>query len=533
MTTTNLAALILEHASARPDHQALVVPSSWSSSAVEASESLTFGELGQRVGGLRRGLAQMGLRRGDRVVVMFPVSVGLYVLVVALLASGLVPVLIDTKMGKSRVLEALGRAKPRALFSVRALLRHWPWLPALWGLKRVVTDAPTWGCRSLRDVADEVPTDEPIVELPYDSSGLITFTSGTTGRPKGANRTHDILIAQHLALKEHFVAADDEVDMPAFPVVALHNLCSGITTVMPAVDLADPSSVKPAVIVHQIRGHRVTRMTGAPAYMNKVVGHLIETGERLPSVRSVGVGAAPVSPSLCAQVQRAFPDAEALAIYGSTEAEPIASLTMAEVVATPPEGYLVGREAPAATVAIVDLPEAAPTLDAREMAPYEVPLGEVGELVVKGAHVLRHYVDDVAADRETKVPTPSGEVWHRTLDMAKRDAEGRLWLLGRRPDQLEVAGRTVHPFPVEIVIDGLDGVRRSALLGRVGVEGGEIVIEPDGALDDDRLERSVYAVLGRVGLAGLPIVFVAAIPMDARHASKIDRPALRTLLEAR
>ncbi len=529
---TNLAGLVLRHAAEKPDHPALIVPTDFDAEKVLSEEVVTYGELAERVSRLRAGLADAGIFAGDRVVVMFGVRTDLYVLVLALLASGVAVVLIDTGMGKKGVIQALKLADAKAIVSMDDVLRHRMWLRALWGLKRYSVDRARWGVRHLSELEDFEPSTEPPRHRPPQSPGLITFTSGTSGQPKGANRTHDLLIAQHHALAEHFPATDDEVDMPCFPVVVLHNLCCGITTVIPAVDFRAPAKVEPEVVVSQIKKHGVTRVAGAPAYLTRIADHLRETGEELDTVRTVGCGGAPTPTTLCEKLVETLPEAEKLIIYGSTEAEPVSSTTMEESLEADGEGYLVGRLAKAATVALVKLPDLPPVLDEREMNPFEVAPGEVGELVVRGPHVLRGYVDNREADKETKLPAPDGGVWHRTRDLARVDDDGRYWLLGRTNDVFLHAGLTVYPFPIEAKLDAIEGVRYSAVLAHPLAASGEVLLQLKVGVASDKKARA--AVVDEVrrwlddhGFQAMPLELISEMPVDARHNSKIDRVTLR------
>ena len=533
VTETNLAGLVLRHTAQRPEHPALVVATEWSDTEVLEETRLTYGELGDRIARVRRGLAEAGLQKGDRVVVMFGVRVELYVLVLALLASGMVAVLIDSGMGKTGVVQALKMANAKAIVSVDAVLRHRFWVPALWGLKRYSVERSRVGVRPFSDLEEHEPLEEPAVDCGSQAPALITFTSGTTGRPKGANRTHDLLIAQHHALAEHFPASGDEVDMPCFPVVPLHNLCSGISTVLPAVDFGHPASVQPGAVLSQIVAEGVTRFAGAPAYLTMIVDHLCASGLKLDEVRTVVCGGAPTPQALCHKMQRALPEAEKIIIYGSTEAEPIASVSMEEFAGAEGKGYLVGRVAEAATVAIVSLPDPVPQLGDDEMEPFAVASGEVGELVVRGPHVLRGYVDNPAADRETKIRAPDGGVWHRTKDLARIDDEGRIWLVGRTSDAFEIDGRKVYPFPIEVRVDALEGVVRSALIARSSTPCGELLIVVDEKADADATIERVRRWLDDRDLQSVVVDVIPELPVDPRHNSKIDRPALRATREGK
>ena len=123
-------------------------------------------------------------------------------------------------------------------------------------------------------------------------------------------------------------------------------------------------------------------------------------------------------------------------IYGSTEAEPIATLSAPEALELEGEGSCVGAPVPGITVRLVD-----------------------GEVQVAGDHVNPGYYRDPSADTSQKV-REDGRIWHRTGDVARQDEQGRLWLLGRVGE--DVAGR--WPFPTEAAAERIPGVTRAALV---------------------------------------------------------------------
>ncbi len=526
----NFATTILRPTVRVPERKALIIPALTPDGRVASLDQVTFGEFGARVAAYARGLAAAGFRPGDRVVLMFPVSVDLYALAIALIHAGMVVVLIDTGMGTRKVLAAIKDSGACAIVSLQALLKHRFWLPPLWGLRKFSIDSSGF-CLAPVDRLN-CPDGGPVEAAPRapDDHALITFTSGSTGRPKGADRNHRLLEAQHLALKEEFPEREDEVDMPCFPVVALHNLCCGITTLMPPVNLAAPAGADGRLVAEFARTYGVTRMSGAPAYLHRLVEHLEASGDRLPGIRQMAVGGAPVSVDLCRRVTALFPEADCRVVYGSTEAEPMASVAMSEIVRAEGAGFLVGRPAEAATLALVNLPDPPPTLDEREVEPYRVPQGEPGEIIVSGPHVNAHYVDNPEADRENKLYAPDGKVWHRTGDVGYRDGQGRLWLVGRLKDSIRRADRVVQPLPVEAALDALDGIVRSALVASPELPGGALFLELVPGADEARIQADAVSELARHGLGDVPVRVIPKMPVDRRHNSKIDRPALRQRL---
>ncbi len=531
----NFVDRILHHVGTQPDATALQLPNAWTKTEVVESTRVSFGELGERIGAYQEGLRREGFAQGDRVVVLIPVSVDLYALVLALLASGIAAVLIDAQMGTANLVKALRDSGAKGIVSVDQLLRLRWFLPVLWGKKKYCREGGGLFMHSLE--ALQVTGFAP-QSLACDATdhALITFTSGSTGQPKGADRTHGLLTAQHLALKEHFPETEDEVDMPCFPVVTLHNLCCGVATVLPPVDFAAVSSVAPLAVLQWAEQQGVTRMSGAPAYIHPIIA-AIEGGAAPPgSLRTLGVGGARVSTDLCRRSLSAFPGVESKVLYGSTEAEPIASVHFEEVVEAAKqglEGALVGIEAQAAEVALVALPEPPPPLDERGIEPFR---SAAGELIVRGPHVNRGYLDNPEANAQNKLYPPDGTVWHRTGDVARRDDRGRLWLTGRVKDLVRIRGQTVHPFPLEEALDQLRGLRRSALVADSSGRA-HLALEAEAGQDLGELEDTVREVLqGRDIASGddgspLPILWVQSMPVDRRHNSKIDRPGLRARLD--
>lgn len=518
----NFATWVLRHAARCPERVALVLPPEVS--GLPTTQTVTFGELAEHIEGYRRGLEAAGFAPGDRVVVVFPVSVELYALVLALFASGMVAVLVDMGMGLRRVLQAIEDARAVGMVSVKRLLRWRLALRPLRRLRLIVADGRVRGLRQLRDLDLRGYPQRPALPRSADDEALITFTSGSTGRPKGADRTHGLLNAQHEALAEHFPHHDSDVDCPCFPVVVLHNLCCGVSTVLPAVDLRAPGQVDPERVMAQLTTHNITRLMAAPAFMARLAEAMLARQFEAPAVRAVYVGGGPVSRELCGQLLRAFPNADSQVVYGSTEAEPMTSVSMAEVLGAEDDGdgFLVGHAAPVAHIEVIDAPCPAPTLSDEGIAPW---VADIGEIVVKGPHVNRRYIDNPEADRRNKIFEAHGEVWHRTGDVGRWDAQRRLWLLGRVADAVTHQGRMHQPLAVEQACDALDGVRRVALVQHPRARRAILTVALDRPLTQVRGE--LEDALADHGLAGVPVHPVPFIPTDRRHNTKIDRIRLR------
>jgi len=244
----------------------------------------------------------------------------------------------------------------------------------------------------------------------------------------------------------------------------------------------------------------------------------------------VFTGGAPVFPSLLDRLSAACPEARVTALYGSTEAEPIAELAWSEASASDRQhmreggGLLAGKPVDRIDLRIMAdrSGEAVGPLDAAAFDAMMRPKGEAGEIVVAGEHVLAGYLDG-RGDREGKIHV-GGRVWHRTGDAGYVGASGRLWLLGRASAKVADERGVVYPLAVECVADGVEGVRRTALVSH---EAGRLLVVEAETERRAPVERRLEEALGE---AVERFVFVDQIPVDRRHNAKVDYPALRRQL---
>ncbi len=483
---------ILGHARTAPDRVAIVA----------ARDRITYGELGARVARVASGLAARGVGKGDRVVVLVPMSIELYVVLLAVASIGAVAVFVEPASTLREIARAIRATRPVAFIGVpRAhLLRAVVSAP----LSVVVGRLP--GTLSLVELESDAPP--PMVELGADDPALLTFTSGSTGTPKGAVRSHGFLGAQHDAISRLLLdaGATPDVHLSSFAIVLLSTLVSGGTAVLPGAD-ADG----------------VTVISGSPSFLAPLLSR------DLRGVRRIVSGGAPVPVDLCEEVARVAPQARFIVAYGSTEAEPIARIDGAEVCAETAAatragaGLCVGRPDEHVTVKLLR-PTLAPILIGHGgLGALEVPRGEVGEVVVTGPHVNRRYYRDPAAERATKIVDEAGAVWHRTGDAAYLDGRGRLWLVGRIADIVRRGDAVYHPTAVEAIARTLPWVERAALVAE-----GErtlLVVEPRARRGRDR--DALVRHLATRDVAIDRVVVVDRLPVDSRHRAKLDYPAVR------
>jgi acyl-CoA synthetase (AMP-forming)/AMP-acid ligase II len=511
-------------------------------SLVDGARSVSFRELWERVDRTSAGLRAAGLCRGERAVLMVPMSIELYVVMLAVLELGAVGVFVDPWIGRRQIAAFSAFAEPAAWIGIARshLLRLFD--PALRRIPLTVTSGRRLGPLPARITLAELERhagDGAIHAALPDDPALVTFTTGSSGLPKGANRTHGFLAAQHAALAAEFPCRDDDVDMPMFPVFALNNLATGIPSVIPSLDFARVAELDAAAVLQQMRAHGVTTCTASPPFFDRIVAHVTAGRASAPRLRRILTGGAPVSDRQLESWRRALPGVEILVVYGSTEAEPVAHITAEERLALAPPGgggqagFCAGRPCSRVRARIVRITAGPIRLGARGWEEWELGAGAVGELVVTGAHVGRDYYRNPQAVEENKIRDAEGGVWHRMGDTGRLDREGRFWLVGRVHSTIRRAGALVHPQLVEQAALGDDAeIRRVAAVGLRDASLGErvlVLVESAGGASVG--ER----VAARLRQAALPCdelrVSSTALPVDPRHNSKIDYAALRRSLD--
>jgi len=509
----NIAAVLRERARLDGDRIAIV----------ERARTITFAELDDAASRAASALGRLGLEPGARVLLMSPMSIALYIAVIGVFRRGLTAVFADPSMGLGRLTACIERVQPDAFVGgprahlLRLVSRGVRAIPRKATLRRLTNGAGPRDEEWDRTCSSEAPA-------------IMTFTSGATGLPKPAVRTHGFLLAQHRALSSSLDLRPGDVDLTTLPIVLLANLASGVTSLIADADLSAPGAIDPGPVVAQIARLRPTGIVATPALLGRLAAHAAAKRLTFDSVRRVHTGGAPVFPSLLDRIGEIAPNAAVVGVYGSTEAEPIARLEH-RVLSTEDRramrsggGLLAGVPASGTTVRV--LPDRWGTrialADGENVESIALAAGGIGEIVVTGDHVLRGYLDG-AGDDEVKI-RDGDRVWHRTGDAGYIDGDGRLWLLGRCGAKAVTGGDTLYPFAVEAAASDVPGLRRSAFACRRGRR--ILVVEVEG---DARAIRE--ALLRRLSWARLDdIVIARRVPVDARHNAKVDYQALHRLL---
>lgn len=524
----NVACLLRVQALERPDSAAII-------EAHGRGRVITFAELALHASGCAQALHQDGIGAGDAVLIVHGMSIELYAALTAILQLGAVAMFIDPSADAHVIAACCALQPPAAFFgSGGAQLLRWRF-PALRSIKRRYSTGALWGATRWRRASDEhaLPVTEEfgsISAVQPDAPALMTFTSGSTGQPKAAVRSHFLLRAQLQRLQENLSLTAGAIDLTTLPIVLLANLACGVTSVISAADLRRPGAVDGSRVFADAQQHAVTTACASPALFERLADYCERENVQLPLLRKVACGGAPVFPRTLDCIARFAPHARVTAIYGSTEAEPIADIARDDISAADRQamregaGLIAGVPVNGIRAAIIADKWGQPLgpLSQTDFEQLKRVQGEAGEIVVSGDHVLPGYLHG-RGDEETKFKV-DGVIWHRTGDMGYFDPRGRLWLLGRCNAKVADPKGTLYPFAVECAASHYATVRRSALVSDATRR--ILVIEPAQAAPNlDELNDIVsWANIDSVRL-------VPRIPVDRRHNAKVDYPALRRMLK--
>lgn len=510
----NIADLLTARASTDGDLLAVI------DDADDRHRSLTFSEFDRAATRTAACLHSLGLRTGDRLLVLQPLSLELCLILVAILRAGLVAVFVDPSAGLSHLDSCCRTTHPRAFIGsgrahlLRVLSPGLRLIPLKWRGDALVHRALT--------ESGGAPGAFPRPELPATAPALVRFTSGSTGEPKAAVRSHGFLLAQLRAIQTHLRLQRGQTDLITMPMFMLPNLAAGVTSVLPAADVRAPGRIDAKAFIRQIHERRPDRLTASPALLQRLVE--FANAHSADSLHLIHTGGAPVHPRLLDRLQPFAPNATLTAVYGSTEAEPIALLPAKSITAADRlrmasgAGLLAGRPVPDIEIRLIrgGVEPPARRLSADEFEALSIGPGQPGEIVVHGPHVHPGDTDDPAA-APTKLFV-GRSVWHRTGDAGRLEADGRLWLLGRSSASLHDPRGTLYPFEVETAALMDDSIRHAAL---VALNGRRILaVEPTHSRHPPILPDPIRAQVDDVQI-------VRHLPLDRRHNAKIDYAQLR------
>lgn len=473
------------------------------------NEPISFDKFKQQVILTASYFKQKGINAGDRVLVFVPMSINLYRIALALFYMGATAVFLDEWVSKKRLEECCKTARCKAFIGIWKVR-----LLAIFSseLRKIPIKLGTLYKNNIQEIAEKYPTT-------LQHTALITFTTGTTGTPKAAKRTHGFLYEQFKALIEKINPQPGEIDMPALPIVLLINLGAGCTSVIPDFKAGKPHEMNAARIWHQIAEHNVQRIVASPFFIKKLAIHLIENKIVNTGLQKIFTGGAPVFPKEARLYVKAFPNARIEIVYGSTEAEPISSIRAVDLLNNQSDliegGLQVGvpyRKALVRIISITNEPIKCST--EAELNAITLQDNNIGEIIVSGPHVLKKYFNNDAALWRNKIFV-ADKCWHRTGDSGYLQ-NNHLFLTGKMSTLISHNNGLISPFVVQTYLQAIPGV----VMGTIVKLNNKLIIVLE--LKKEAEVRLVFKQVRDMNVNVDDIKTVPVIPRDPRHNSRID-----------
>lgn len=537
-----LADTVLDVAREHPDRVAVVAPDGRDASGARRYRRYTYRALSRDAESVAPGLRAIGVAEGTRTVFLAPPSYEACVVGLALTRVGATQVWIDPSVGLRNVGERLRRIEPEAFVGIP--LAHLGRMAFGWGprlsRRAIAVDGRFPGAHTIASLARTPPETPSAPDVRPADPAAIFYTTGSTGPAKPTLYLHENLSAMYRLAHRVFGFEPEReapIDMSVFPAFFFIPLSAGGTMVVPPIDFVreSPAEANPQALLEVIRDTGVRSLFGSPVLLQNLGRHAVARGLTTPSLRRVVGGGAPIDASMTAALQQMMgKGGEVLADYGATEALPATEMSGREALretfarTSLGEGMCVGRPLYGVEVKVIRIADGPiASFDAAE----ELAPREIGEIVVRAPHVSPAYFGDAANTAKHKIAAPAG-FFHRVGDAGYLDDEGRLWYLGRVGQRVKLAGGSLFSLQCEPIFDAHPDVRRTGLVGVPGV-GGEIPVicvevRRERGVDLGRLRDELLARAAEHATTACirHVLFHPRLPVDPRHNSKIERPAL-------
>ena len=426
---------------------------------VEGERSFTYGEYADHAKRLGAAVQSRGLAPGDRLVAQMNKSADGFALWLGCLAAGVIYVPTNTAYTPDEIDYFCGDA----------------------GASLLVVDDPETVAPvatptiSLRELLVDAAKVEPIAVGAFagETPAALVYTSGTTGRPKGATLTHSCLLDNARALADVWQFSDEDVLLHSLPIFHVHGLFIALhPTMLVGANVRFLPRFDPESVIDGLEGSTV--FMGVPTYYHRLLNNPRFGPERCATMRLFTSGSAPMTELTHAD----FTERTGRRIverYGMSEAGIITSNRIDNV-----QAGSVGHALPGYELRIVD----------NDGTP--VDAGVTGMVEVRGPSLCAGYWQRPDADAESR----NERGWFHTGDVGSVDDTDRLTLEGRSSDMIITGGLNVYPKEIEMVIDEIDGVVESAVVGHPDPDFGEtitayLVMEPTATLQEVDLDAAL------------------------------------------
>jgi long-chain acyl-CoA synthetase len=414
-------------------------------------EKITFSDLNAFSNRLANRLLKVGVKKGDRVVLLFQNCPEFCVAYFAILKIGAIAVILDFRLTPAEMEPIFQEAEVSAIITnlgqkafLDRVLKSVPTLQHI-----VVTGAKSEEIRdwhSYEEIIAKESSEKISIPLQEEDESLYLYTSGTTGRAKGVVLTNDHLTCFPETVRPAMLISEKDTYGLVLPISHIIGPIILNLMVECGMSVSVIDEMKPKKILDAIQNHRITYLPATPSVFQLILN--IPHWERYDcsSLRVVSMMGTVVPERLMKELAARYPHLQPVQGYGATETSPL--LTHTHLKDAPRKMASVGKAAPRAELKIIGQ-------DGKE-----VEVGQIGEIIARGPQIMKGYLKDPEA---TAKKIKDG--WYHSGDLGRFDEEGYLYVLGRADDMIISGGLNVYPSEVETVLLNHPKVQEAAAVG--------------------------------------------------------------------
>lgn len=487
--------LVTAHAAATPNRPALTFKGA----------SVNYAALNETAAAMAGWLTTRGIGPGDRVAIYTRNHPESFVTLLAVSRLGAMMVPLNWRLSEAELSWQMADAAPTLLIhapefaEMAGRLADWSACP------RIALGTELEAARDGHGFAEADATGSADAEL------MIVYTSGTTGRPKGAVLAQPAMIANAVMSHDAYAMTPDDVVLNILPLFHVGGLnIKPLPALLLGAHVVIAPTFDPAATLAAIGRHGVTQVTVVPTVLAALLAQDDWLTADLASLRMMAIGSTDVPVPLIEAVHdRGIPVVQ---VYGATETSPTAIYQTADIAFD--TAGSIGRAGRACDILIAG-PDGA-----------EMPTGEVGEIRVRGDNILARYWNNEPASRASITDS-----WFHTGDMARVDDQGLYWFADRLKHVIISGGENIYPAELERVLRDVTGLAEFTVVGRDDERWGQVPVIVAVRADDTVTGESVLAHFdGQLARFKRPkdVVFVEALPRNA--LGKIVAEEVRALL---
>jgi len=505
-----LGEMLARNARKYPDREAIIIK----------DRRVRFKELDERVNRLANALVAKGIKKGDKIGILMTNRIELLEVVFAAAKLGAVNVPLNIRLSPPEIGYILTNCDAKILFFgenfAETVTKFKEGVPLIENF--IVTGKAAGDFQDYENFLSAGDAAAPRIMLSDEEDAFIVYTSGTTGKPKGARLSHkNIVIESMTTYMDSVLSVPRREGLPHIPSKSLSiaplfhigGLVSAIKTMIAVVPMV-VMEFEPLQVIKTIDEEKITFIFLVPAMWKMLIEHPDFKKYDVSSLRVAANGAAPMPADLKQRVLEAFPNAGYQDSFGQTEMSATA-IQITQTHAPKKEGS-VGIPFTNVEVRLVD----------HKMN--DVPVNEVGEIVYRGPIMFNGYYKNPEA---TKEAFEGG--WFHSGDMARRDEDGFIYLVDRKKDMIITGGENVYSAEVESVLNTHPDISETAVVGVPDPKWGEtvkafVVLQPGKSLTAEEIIEFCNERMARYKRPKL-IEFIPALPRNA--AGKVLKKELR------